>query len=344
VDFDNYKIFENVSGKHNISIFIKDNNPEKYCDILSIDKNEPSGFIDKYKIVRFKNSELFNDNNKINLNTNLNLFNRCDILNNHFEVSQGIVEATDKISRSALDKSKSNKFEIGKGVFVLNDNEIKILGFSDEEKLLLKPYLNTSNVYRYGINFQKEYLLYLGKLEKDKIAKGKYPNIKKHLDDVSIFVTSSNAPYGIHRTREQRYFEESKLICKGMFLKPEFYFDDEKYYCGFSFSVIIQKSKLYDLKLLLGIMNSKVGEYWFLNNGKKRGVGVDIGVKVFRLFPIPKINFQNETEKQSHDKIVLFVNEMLEAKKQLQTVKTDRDKTYYENKCNYLDQQIDAEA
>jgi adenine-specific DNA-methyltransferase len=35
---------------------------------------------------------------------------------------------------------------------------------------------------------------------------------------------------------------------------------------------------------------------------------------------------------------------MLEAKKQLHESKTDRDKTYYERKCEFLDRQIDAEV
>jgi hypothetical protein len=35
---------------------------------------------------------------------------------------------------------------------------------------------------------------------------------------------------------------------------------------------------------------------------------------------------------------------MLVTKKHLQTVKTDKDKTYYENKCTDLDRSIDAEV
>jgi hypothetical protein len=38
---------------------------------------------------------------------------------------------------------------------------------------------------------------------------------------------------------------------------------------------------------------------------------------------------------------VTKVDAMLEAKKRLAKVKTDKDKTYYENKCAALDRQID---
>ena len=61
-------------------------------------------------------------------------------------------------------------------------------------------------------------------------------------------------------------------------------------------------------------------------------------------FPTPKINFANKPDKSSHDKIVRLVNQMLEAKKKLATAKTDRDKNYYERKCNNIDRGINNEV
>ena len=81
-----------------------------------------------------------------------------------------------------------------------------------------------------------------------------------------------------------------------MFLSPEFCYDEEKHYVGFSFSVIIEKDQNYSLKYLLGILNSNLGRYWFNNNGKKRGVGVDIGVLVFRQFPIYKATHEQQKQ------------------------------------------------
>jgi response regulator RpfG family c-di-GMP phosphodiesterase len=60
------------------------------------------------------------------------------------------------------------------------------------------------------------------------------------------------------------------------------------------------------------LLNSKVGEKWFNQNGKKRGVGVDIGVGVFRLFPIPVISSQN---KDTVSRIVTLVGQILIEKK-----------------------------
>jgi hypothetical protein len=68
------------------------------------------------------------------------------------------------------------------------------------------------------------------------------------------------------------------------------------------------------------------------------------GTSFLNKLPLKEINFQNETEKQSHDTIVQHVEQMLEAKKQLHSAKTDKDKTYYERKCESLDHQIDSEV
>jgi hypothetical protein len=136
--------------------------------------------------------------------------------------------------------------------------------------------LNTSDVSKYKINWNGQYLIYSDKSNRDKIAKNEFPNLKNHLDKYADFITSSNKPYGIHRDRSSKInpFEEPKLICKSMFKKPEFAYDDNSYYVGFSFSVIWQMDKNYDIKFLLGLLNSNFGKYWFTVNGKKRGIGV----------------------------------------------------------------------
>ena len=66
-------------------------------------------------------------------------------------------------------------------------------------------------------------------------------------------------------------------------------------------------------------------------------------VTIFSLsrIPIRTINFANAAEKAAHDKIVALVDSMLEAKTNLQKARTDKDKTFYQDRCNALDRQID---
>jgi len=60
-----------------------------------------------------------------------------------------------------------------------------------------------------------------------------------------------------------------------------------------------------------------------------------------RELPFRTIDFSEAPDKARHDEIVTKVEAMLEAKKHLAKAKTDKDKTYYENKCAALDRQID---
>jgi adenine-specific DNA-methyltransferase len=242
---------------------------------------------------------------------------KCKDLDSYYEVSQGVVEAVDKISNKALKKIKDDKFKAGEGVFVLNKKEKNELSLKDDEKNVIKKYLNPNNVEKYKINFRDEFLIYADKQNKELIKNNKFSNLKKHLDRMKKFITSSNKPYGLHRSREDhdtneaKFFDNPKLICMCMFDKPSFAYDEDKYYVGMSFSVIIQKDLNYSLKYLLGLLNSKFGEYWFNKHGKRRGIGVDIGVQVFRLFPVYPATSEQQKE------IEKIVNELTDIKSKI---------------------------
>jgi len=62
---------------------------------------------------------------------------------------------------------------------------------------------------------------------------------------------------------------------------------------------------------------------------------------VLNELPMRTIDFSRSTEKARHDRIVQLVDQMLEAKQQLASARTERDKTFYENKCATFDRQID---
>ena len=120
--------------------------------------------------------------------------------------------------------------------------------------------------------------------------KGIYPNIKKHLNNWQSVHILPMHRMGIHRTREERFFDEPKLICKGnVQVTPEFSFDDKKVLLWFFlFLQLFKKSSKYDLKLLLGLMNSNIVELIGFNKWEEERIRVDIGTKVFRLFSLPK--------------------------------------------------------
>jgi adenine-specific DNA-methyltransferase len=317
LDIGKVKVFDNVVGQHIVSVYdsigenktIYKNVDNTIDDIFStIDtENISISNIDPLRIIQ--NNEIRFTFSKVDLEKH-NIITLGDVL----DCSQGVVEAPDKISRKAFNLQPIEGVSIGEGIFVLNKTEKFANGFNNEN--CIKPYLDPNAIGRYCINHSDEFLIYSDKNVKEEIKNGKYEKIKAHLDKYRPYITSSNKPYGIHRARKQKYFDNPKLICKGMFSSPDFTYDDEKYYVGFSFTVMIQKDPDFLLKYVLAILNSKVSHYWFIYNGKRRGIGFDIGVKKFRQFPIIKTNLSNQ------EKLEFIVDQILTTKKANQQADT----------------------
>jgi hypothetical protein len=296
VDIGKLKVFEEVAGHHMVAVYRKSKTIDKFIykklenNISDIEKNENT---ENVSIKLLSNKSVFK-NNEILVENSLQCLNNTVPLGDIIDTSIGVQESPDKITNKHIAKSKRKDLVAGDGVFVLNAKEFKLLNPNKSELKVFTKYLDPNDVFSYGYNWSNKYLIYSDKFIKYEIKTNKeYSNIKKHLDNYKEFITSSNKPYGLHRPREIKYFTNPKIIFKGMFVKNSFAYDENKYFVGFSFSLLIQKNKNYDLKYILSILNSKFALDWFYKNGKKRGAGVDIGVEKLRLFPI-KIAIEKE--------------------------------------------------
>lgn len=292
LDIGKLKVFDAVAGHHMVSHFSKKPKHKfRYLkiseDVKHIENWYSSSFVEKHVL---SNSDVFSANDEIVLaKDELNDLSGVLALGNIFDVSQGVVEASDKISSKALQSSRySHSFEVGQGVFVLSQDELENLNLNSKELRHIKKYIDPNDVDKYFINSNSgKYLIYSDSSLKLKIEKDdNFKNLKAHLLHMSPFITSSNKPYGLHRPRKSKFFEKDKIVFKSMFSKPEFDIDETQLYFGMSFSSIIQKDEKYSLKYLLGILNSCFANKWFYTYGKQRGIGVDIGVEKLRLFPV----------------------------------------------------------
>jgi adenine-specific DNA-methyltransferase len=198
------------------------------------------------------------------------------------------------------------------------------------------------------------------------VGKGKPPQTPE-IRDTKPFtaeqqVTKEFLPFydGKHIGRYEVYWQQNNWITYGPWLaeprKPEKY-ESEKIlirkivgktliatyipatsYCNTLLFVLKLKSEC-KLKYLfvLGLLNSSFIGWYFRKQFQISSVDTfpQIMIKDILQFPVP---FPDEKQ---HDAIVVKVELMLEAKKQLAKARTDKDKTYYENKCAALDRQID---
>jgi type I restriction-modification system DNA methylase subunit len=100
---------------------------------------------------------------------------------------------------------------------------------------------------------------------------------------------------------------------------------------------LLPKDQRHNLKYLLGLVNSRLLNYFY----REFFVTIDILKNALLSLPIRTIDFTDSADQARHDKIVRLVEAMLKAKQELAVAKTDKDKTYYKNKCVSLDRQID---
>ena len=98
----------------------------------------------------------------------------------------------------------------------------------------------------------------------------------------------------------------------------------------------------YNLRYVLALFNSKLLNFYYVNFLKSsKKVFSEVQARQVEQLPIPALDLSDPPDKTRHDEMVAKVEQMLEAKKQLSKAQTDKDKTYYENKCDALDRQID---
>jgi adenine-specific DNA-methyltransferase len=328
IDIGNIKTFENVAGYHMIALYDKQNQNDEfiYKQLHNLDGISSTQTTESVEVKTLSKSKIITPKGQIIISDDN--FTSPNCLGNYYSVSQGVVEASDRISKNMYNKTPDPMFSIGDGIFVLSDFEIEDINLTSEEEKVLKRYLDGKDVSRYSITFDNRYLIYSDAEAKERIrSEETFKNIRAHLNRMAKYITSSNAPYGIHRARKKQNFESEKLISPSMFKLNQFAYDADGFYVGMSFNVINQINDEYSLRYLCGILNSKFALYWFYQNGKHRGAGVDIGVDKLRDFPMPE---EDPIKANEIDSIVMEIITLKRNKADTCVLEDQIDKIVYE--------------
>jgi len=244
------------------------------------------------------------------------------------EIACGIVFPQDFLNR----KNKEilgKKFFVGEGIFGLSEEEKNNLHLSRNELKLIKPYYTTKQIHRYYSDPKnKLWLIYTDSSFKNPKSMDEYPKLKQHLDRFANVISSDNKPYGLHRTREERFFNGEKIIvqrkCVG---QPSFSYSDFDCYVSATFYVI--KTDRFNHKYLVGLLNSKLIAFWLRNKGKMQGSNYQLDKEPLLQIPIPDISISQQKP------IISLVDKILSKKKSDSKVDTTElekaiDKLVYE--------------
>jgi adenine-specific DNA-methyltransferase len=332
VDFGDYKVFEGAEIQTMIYVIKKERIDQPYpvqynkITIPNIDTDKIIEFLNNPKlksnysehmIINFDPKTYFGKEiSFVNNSTEIIISKIESNANYHLadnEISTGIDVHQDFVNKNHLQIIKDKSIKIGDGIFVISEGELQELNLNQSEKEFIKPYYTSNELTKYyGDRNNKFYIIYT----KNDIGKNifNFPNIKKHLDKFKDIITSDFAPYGLHRARDQKFFEGEHIVSLRKTAEPCFTYVD--FPCYVSQTYFVMKPQGVDMKLLVGILNSKVIHFWLRNKGKKQGKLLQIDKAQLTSLPIA---LPNNSQEQSNlrssiiaevDLIISFVKKM----------------------------------
>ncbi len=234
------------------------------------------------------------------------------------DIGNGIDVLQDFVTGKHLLKIKDGSVKKGDGVFILKNSVVDSLKLNDMERSYLKPYYTPQQINKYiGLKGKNEYkIIYADKYFRENI--NLFPNLKQHIDKFTPILTSAFAPYGLHRPRDERFFNGEGVFVLRKTLFPTCAYVD--FPCYVTRAFLILKPADINLKYLTGLLNSKLIYFWLKHKGKKQGEQLQIDKEPLLGVPLIKTTSKNEK------RIVQKVNFLFKLQKQLFGLTKNSDK------------------
>ena len=265
-------------------------------------------------------------NEKINLVVEQDV--RTFVTDDNYIISYDLLKSKDKMKLCKKIEQKSTylrnltqvkagikAYEVGKGKPKQTNKMRKERVYHSEQKIdeTYLKYLDGRNVQRYFLDWGNKYIKYGNNLAAPRVFdlfKGERLLIRQ---------IPAKPPYSIHGSYSDRVFINDLN------------------------SMVIKKfNNPYNIKFLLGVINSKTISFWFFYKfGKlQRKIFPQFKIKELAIFPIRNIDFTNPAEKKCHNDLVALVDVMLDLNKKLQIAKGSR-KVQIQRQVEKTDREID---
>jgi adenine-specific DNA-methyltransferase len=242
------------------------------------------------------------------------------------EIQQGLVTPQHFLQADVIPKLESpGSHRVGEGIFVLTKAEVLKLKLKSNEQKLLRPFHYAEEIDSYYSSSEVEHYLIYTPIQIAKEIESnphRYPNIKSHLDKYSPVITSDHKPYGIHRARQPEWFEDAKKIIGVRKTKyPKFAVVPQAWYGDQAILIIrLTKHKLISPYFAMAILNSKVSHFWLFQQ-KRQGNQLQIDKEVLLYFPFPNVDFSNAHAKELYDKLITLASKIVAKRVELETLK-----------------------
>lgn len=340
IDFGDFKVFDSAGIQTMIYIMKRSNDNQKYnfeyAKVLNskIKHADAQLFLENVKDERFeyftteieKAKYIDKPINFINAGLTI-LVNKIKSKQNFVfdnkEIAQGIVPPQDFLNKKNQE-ILGEDYKVGEGIFNLSHQEYNELNLTPKEKELVKPFFTTNELGRfYGIPKNKLWVIYTNSSFKNIETIEPFPNLKNHLDRFVEIITSDNKPYGLHRAREEKFFNGEKIISVRKCARPTFTFTDFDCYVSQTFFSI--KTVRLNQKYLTGLLNSNLIAFWLKYKGKMQGDLYQVDKEPLLNLPVIKPTDEIQTE------ISELVTQIIEQKQKQIDYSTLLDKAKAEN-------------
>jgi hypothetical protein len=145
----------------------------------------------------------------------------------------------------------------------------------------------------------------------------------------------------LHRKRDEKYFLNEKILIRQIGAAPIATFDDTGLYTLNTIYNLVNVSG-YSLRYLLGIVNSKLGRwFWSQVNSDFKSLFPKIKKAQLESIPIHSIELADSAAKATHDRLVKLVEQMLALQNQLAAARTPQEQTALTRQIAATDTQID---
>ena len=322
VDFGSFKIFssgiqtmvmvfrKNIESDNYLfdyrRLLGKDLNINDVIALLNRDQNNKAEYINpKIKRSKYTDTTLTFSDHAVELILD-KISSKRDFILQKKEVAQGIVCPQDSVNADSK-KVLGNNYNVGDGVFVLNQNKKGSIPFTQKELDVLKPFFTTKELgHYYGKPANEHWVIYTDSSFKNEKQIEDYPNIKKHLDQFQKIITSHNKPYGLHRGRDPYIFLGEKIISVRKCARPTFTYVDFDSYVSQTFFII--KTGRVNQKFLTGMLNSGLVTFWLKHKGKMQGTNYQIDKTPLLSIPLIYASPEQQTP------IIELVDQILKTK------------------------------
>ena len=350
VDFGDYKVFRDAGIQTMILIALRSSTPESYTFDYRVLGGKRRTLADakallakeavegaSYLTPVFTRSTMGEANYTFSEETVLALLAKISavanfVLDGNEEVAQGIVAPQDFVNKKSQ-AILGSRFAVGDGIFNLYKSETGQLKLSKAEQRLIKPFYTTQELGRYWGNPDNPlWVIYTDSSFKDPASMNPYPCLKAHLDQFKKIITSDNKPYGLHRARQEKFFQGEKIVSARKCAQPTFTYTDFDCYVSQTFNVI-QTGRI-NQKYLTALLNSRVVRYWLRHRGKMQGGQYQVDKEP--LLAIPLVAAPSAMQQ----KIATLVDRILKTAAKLHTAMLDTERDQLQRLIAQTDAQI----